>query len=97
MLHDIAYLDRGRRRPILQRASLSEMFVPYADPAVTHFRKQLFDQGESGIGRCVNSLRLGCDCLGEIYYFDAVMHDNDGEPIDLPNAICMHEEDYGLL
>ncbi|HZO07391.1 MAG TPA: tyramine oxidase, partial [Solirubrobacterales bacterium] len=97
VLHDVGYLDRGRRRPILHRASLSEMFVPYGDPAVTHFRKQLFDQGEAGIGRCVNSLRLGCDCLGEIYYFDAVIHDNDGEPIELPNAICMHEEDYGLL
>lgn len=97
VLHDVAYVDRGRRRPILHRASLSEMFVPYADPGVTHFRKQLFDQGESGIGRCVNSLRLGCDCLGHIHYFDGVIHDNDGEPIDLPNAVCMHEEDYGLL
>jgi primary-amine oxidase len=97
VLHDVGYVDRGRPRRVLHRASLSEMFVPYADPAVTHFRKQLFDQGEAGIGRCVNSLRLGCDCLGEIYYFDAVMHDNDGNPIELPNAICMHEEDYGLL
>jgi primary-amine oxidase len=97
VLHDVRYADRGRLRPVLHRASLSEMFVPYADPGVTHFRKQLFDQGEAGIGRCTNSLRLGCDCLGEIYYFDAVMHDNDGQPVDLPQAICMHEEDYGLL
>jgi primary-amine oxidase len=97
ILHDVRYDDRGSLRRILHRASLSEMFVPYADPGVTHFRKQLFDQGESGIGRCTNSLRLGCDCLGEIRYFDVVIHDNDGEPVELPNAICMHEEDFGLL
>jgi primary-amine oxidase len=97
VLHDVRYRDRGQLRRVLHRASLSEMFVPYADPGITHFRKQLFDQGEAGIGRCTNSLRLGCDCLGEIYYFDAVIHDNDGRPVDLPQAVCMHEEDYGLL
>ena len=44
-----------------------------------------------------NSLELGCDCLGEIRYLDAVVHDSHGEPITIGNAICMHEEDYGLL
>jgi len=96
VLHEVGYEDRRRLRRILHRAALSEMFVPYGDPGRTHFRKQLFDEGEAGIGRCVNSLRLGCDCLGEIHYFDAVIHDNDGVPRSLPNAICMHEEDYGI-
>ena len=43
------------------------------------------------------SLRLGCDCLGEIHYFDAVVSDADGAPVTIPNAICMHEEDFGVL
>ena len=39
---------------------------------------------------------LGCDCLGEIRYFDGVVNDQDGEPMTIPNAICMHEEDVGI-
>ena len=30
-----------------------------------------FDAGEYGLGVATSSLRLGCDCLGEIHYFDA--------------------------
>src|SRR4029079_5747455 len=30
-------------------------------------------------------------------YFDVVMADAQGEPRDVPNAICIHEEDYGVL
>src|SRR5690606_11835342 len=40
---------------------------------------------------------LGCDCLGEIYDFDVVMADTEGNPREVTNAICMHEEDYGVL
>ncbi len=41
-------------------------------------------------------LELGCDCLGEIVYLDGVVNDNDGRPMVLPNAICLHEEDHGI-
>ena len=84
-------------RPVLYRASLSEMVVPYGDPAPTHRRKNAFDAGEYNIGALANSLELGCDCLGEIHYFDAVLVDGDGNPLTIKNAVCMHEEDYGLL
>ena len=43
------------------------------------------------------SLELGCDCLGEIVYVDAVLHDAAGEPYDIKNAICLHEEDNAVL
>jgi primary-amine oxidase len=42
-------------------------------------------------------LTLGCDCLGEIHYFDATLANERGEPWVIANAICMHEEDYGIL
>lgn len=35
VLYDLGYADgdqQGRRRPILHRASIGEMCVPYADP-----------------------------------------------------------------
>jgi primary-amine oxidase len=97
VLHTIGYEDKGRVRPIVYRASVSEMFVPYGDPGPTHYRKNVFDMGEAGVGMLANSLELGCDCLGEVVYFDGVGNDNDGHPVTITNAICLHEEDYGQL
>jgi primary-amine oxidase len=96
-LHTISYEDRGRPRSILYRASVSEMWIPYGDPGPTHWRKQVFDMGEYGVGMLTNSLELGCDCLGEIRYLDAVLPGVGGEAVPLPNAICIHEEDVGIL
>ena len=93
VLHAISYADR----PIVHRASISEMVVPYGDPGPLHGWKNAFDAGEWGLGRMVNSLELGCDCLGEIHYLDAVFSDEHGKPQVHKNAICIHEEDYGIL
>jgi len=96
VLHAIGYED-GRIRPILHRASISEMVVPYGDPGPMHGWKNAFDVGEWGLGRMANSLALGCDCLGEIAYLDAVFCSEHGNPYVVENAICIHEEDYGIL
>jgi primary-amine oxidase len=92
-LHQISYADR----PIMYRASIAEMVVPYGDPDPTRRWISYFDAGEYLLGRNANALKLGCDCLGEIYYFDAVLHDDSGHPLVAENAICLHEEDHGLL
>jgi primary-amine oxidase len=73
------------------------MVVPYGDPAEKDFRKNAFDIGEYGIGLFANSLERGCDCLGTIRYFDAQMNDSRGKPVTITNAVCLHEEDVGLL
>ena len=96
-LHHIRYRDGERDRPVIYRASLTEMVVPYGDPGPTQARKNAFDVGEYGMGMCANSLKLGCDCLGHIHYFDADLCTSRGEPLKIQNAICMHEEDFGIL
>ena len=96
-LHNIRYTDDGEDRSILYRASLTEMVVPYGDPGPTQRRKNAFDVGEYGMGMCANSLELGCDCLGLIKYFDADLCTSRGESLKIKNAICMHEEDFGIL
>jgi primary-amine oxidase len=97
VLHQVGYRDGDRERPVLYRASIAEMVVPYADPSEARFWQNYFDAGEYLLGQQVNSLRLGCDCLGEIHYLDAVMADSAGEPHTVQNAICIHEEDCGVL
>ncbi len=96
-LHDLRYQDGAKSRKILHRASLTEMVVPYGDPKPTQRRKNAFDVGEYGMGMCANSLKLGCDCLGLIRYFDANLLTSRGEPLLIKNAVCMHEEDFGIL
>jgi primary-amine oxidase len=97
VLHTLAYDGGGSARSVLHRASISEMVVPYGDPGPMHGWKNAFDAGEWGLGRMANSLKLGCDCLGVIHYFDGVLATEAGYPYVVENAICMHEEDYGIL
>ncbi|MFK8024725.1 MAG: primary-amine oxidase [Ilumatobacter sp.] len=97
VLHDVRYRDGDRDRPVLHRAALSDMVVPYGDASPLHYWKHAFDAGETKLGQLANSLKLGCDCLGEIHYFDATFLGSDGEPVVCENAICLHEEDFGIL
>ena len=97
VLHTLSFRDGDTHRPIMYRASLSELVVPYGDTAGDHYMNHSFDLGESIFGKQVNSLKLGCDCLGEIYYFDFDQVDELGNPLELSQVVCMHEEDYGIL
>ncbi|HVV23201.1 MAG TPA: primary-amine oxidase [Pseudonocardiaceae bacterium] len=84
-------------RPVVYRASLAEMMVPYGDPSPQRWFQNFFDCGEYLLGGFANSLELGCDCVGDITYLDAVLADSHGEPRVVPQAICIHEEDSGIL
>ncbi|KAJ5082631.1 hypothetical protein N7532_011674 [Penicillium argentinense] len=92
-LHDLRYDGRN----LFYRLSLSEMFVPYGDPRSPYPRKAAFDLGNDGAGINANNLQLGCDCLGLIKYFDGWHNTASGEPLKLPNVVCCHEQDDGIL
>src|SRR5262252_1816127 len=97
VLHTIGYADQGRLRSVIHRASVAELVIPYADPRPFQGWRNAFDIGEYGIGILTNSLERGCDCLGQIQYFDVQLADDRGEPYTINNAICLHEEDDGIL
>ena len=97
VLHEVGFADAGRLRPVAHRLSFAEMIVPYRDTTIDHYRRTAFDIGEWGLGFMTTPLELGCDCLGEITYLDAVVHDSAGEPRTIRDAICIHEEDDGVL
>ena len=96
VLHQVGFRDQERLRSVAHRMSFAEMVVPYRDASPDHYRRTAFDIGEWGLGFMTTSLSLGCDCLGDITYLDAVVHDSRGEPRTIPNAICIHEEDSGV-
>ena len=91
-LHQVSLNDR----PIFYRAGLSDMVVPYGSSDPMHWWKAVHDGTEYGFGTMTNSLTLGCDCLGEIHYLDAHKLAFDGSVESIENAICIHEEDFGV-
>lgn len=93
VLYDVHYDGR----PLFHRLSLSDMAIPYGDPRHPFHKKQAFDLGDVGAGAMANNLSLGCDCLGSIYYISGVLADTEGQAVDFPNVICIHEQDSGLL
>ncbi|EXJ80548.1 primary-amine oxidase [Capronia coronata CBS 617.96] len=99
VLNNITYFDKNenKTRPLFYRLSLAEMVVPYGNPEHPHQRKHAFDLGEYGAGYMTNSLSLGCDCKGSIHYMDAEFVNRAGAAQTIKNAICIHEEDNGIL
>ncbi|KAH8903592.1 copper amine oxidase [Coniochaeta sp. PMI_546] len=97
VMNNITYNDKGNVRPVFYRLSLAEMVVPYGNPEHPHQRKHAFDIGEYGAGYMTNSLSLGCDCKGSIHYLDAHFPTRAGGVNTIKNAICIHEEDDGIL
>ncbi|EMC95625.1 hypothetical protein BAUCODRAFT_576846 [Baudoinia panamericana UAMH 10762] len=92
VLYDVRYEGRN----LFYRLSLSDMNIPYADPRHPFHKKSAFDLGDAGAGVMANDLKLGCDCLGSIHYLSAVLADDKGEPMNMPNVVCIHEQDGGI-
>ena len=87
-------------RPVAWRLSFAEMVVPYGDPQPPHYLKAAFDAGEDGLGRNVHSLDSSkCDCLpgARPSFLDACVTNADGSADVVQRAVCVHEEDGGLL
>ncbi|KAJ4364306.1 hypothetical protein N0V95_000818 [Ascochyta clinopodiicola] len=92
VLYDVRYDSR----PLFYRLSLSDMNIPYADPRHPFHKKSAFDLGDAGAGIMANNLKLGCDCLGSIFYLSSVLSDDKGGVVDMPNVVCIHEQDAGI-
>ncbi len=97
VLNTVAYEDGGRVRPVLYRASLCEMAVPYGDPDATwHFRHPV-DVGEYGIGRLASPLAAGQDAPENAQLLNATLASESGQPYEQPRAVALYERDGGIL
>jgi len=93
VLYTVGYEDGGRVRPILYRASLSEMMVPYGDGSDTWAWRSPFDEGEYGMGRLASPLRRGREVPAGAVLFDAAFADDEGAPYDWPRSVALYEQD----
>jgi Cu2+-containing amine oxidase len=78
VLYTVGYEDQGRLRPILYRAALSEMVVPYGDPGEAWFFRNAFDVGEYGVGRSALQLEPGTDLPANAQTFGVVFAGETG-------------------
>ncbi|MDQ3800749.1 MAG: primary-amine oxidase, partial [Acidobacteriota bacterium] len=97
VLHTIGYDDEGKTRPILYRASLSEMVVPYGDPDENWRWRAAFDVGEYSVGRLASPLEPKLDAPENAQLIDATFVDDFGKPYVLERAVGIYERDGGIL
>jgi primary-amine oxidase len=70
----------------LYQASLSELFVPYQDPAEPWNHQAYYDLGSypSSFGGIASAMEPGRDCPAYATYFDAYVVTTDGSPTQRP-------------
>jgi primary-amine oxidase len=98
VLYTVGYFDRGAIRPILYKASLSDMVVPYGDPGPAWYFRNSFDFSEySFVGRSIAPLVAGRDVPNNASFHDAAFANEAGIATDSPHAVAIYERDGGIL
>jgi primary-amine oxidase len=92
-LYQVAY----QNRPVLYRASLSEMVVPYADPTPPWVVRSAFDVGEYRFGWLSTTLVKGKDVPNHALLLDALFTDEQGQPSVSKDVLGIYERDGGIL
>ena len=103
VLHRIAFAPSGSPRPVINRLSLDEIYVPYAHPDSLWFWRGALDVGEYNTGQYMEPLTIGVDVPTNAVFLDAVAaNDVSRQPahkraFPLPHAIAIYERDGGSL
>ncbi|MBD2570780.1 primary-amine oxidase [Anabaena lutea] len=97
VLYQASYNDGEKNRPVLYRASLSEMAVPYGDTNPNWSFRNAFDVGEYNIGLLANQMELGQEIPENGILLDAVFANGEGEAYTMPGVIGIYEQDNGVL
>ena len=86
-------------RSIINRMSLSEIYVPYAIPDANWSWRSAFDIGEYNLGEYTESLETNVDVPENAVFFDEVAGDTGsaGGSYEIPHGIAMYERDGGSL
>lgn len=101
VIYDARYNDNGTMRPVLYRASMAEMYVPYGSTDLTHAAWNYFDGGAYRMGQAwpkmMNGLKAGADVPENSTYLPGYFHTEKGEPIQIDSMIAVFEEYPGPI
>jgi primary-amine oxidase len=93
----VSFRDAGNNRPVMYEGHLSEIFVPYMDPAPGWYFRSYMDAGEYGAGKLASSLMPGSDCPADSYFFDDWIVDERGVPQQRKKIACLFERRDGQI
>jgi primary-amine oxidase len=97
-LFDVSLADAARQRPVLYRASLSELITPYGDPGFgSWYPRDAGDYGMTAYSADRANAIVGADAPAHAVFAPAVFADDRGRPIRLERAVAIYERDGGVL
>ena len=91
----VSYRDGAHDRSILYEGAMAEMFVPYMDPDFGWYSRTYFDMGEYGVGLLLTTLHRDVDCPASAWFMNVTVHDDQGKPLEIPDAVCLFERPTG--
>jgi len=91
VLNLVRFDDGASLRSILYEGSVSELFVPYMDPADGWATRIFSDAGEFFAGGVLKRLRDGTDCPSNAAYLDGLTPNDKGIPVLRPRLACLYE------
>jgi primary-amine oxidase len=99
VLYQIGFNDRGRVRPILHRASVSEVLTAYGDPARSWSWMLIFDEGAWGLGYLSAAVQPGREVPANAVTLGALVPDPTQEQFSrhFADRIYLYERDAGNL
>ncbi len=97
VLSTVRYVDRGLHRSVLYQGHVSELFVPYQDPAAGWYFRTYLDAGEYGAGKLASTLVTGVDCPGRATYMGDVLADDSGVPQVRERIACLFEREAPMV
>jgi primary-amine oxidase len=88
--------DGDRFRSVLYEGSMSELYVPYMDPAIGWANRVFIDAGEFyATGHVLKPLRADIDCPSNSVYFDSLAWEEHGFPVIHTQVACLFESYSG--
>ncbi len=92
VLNLVRFEDQGKQRSVLYEAHVSELFVPYMDPADGWNNRAFIDAGQFyATGSYTKPMKPGLDCPATATWFEALVATETGAPKLLPNMACLFE------
>lgn len=91
MLSLVTHMDGPLQRSVLYQGHLSEIFVPYMDPAEGWYSRSYMDAGEYGLGQLASPLAPGLDCPLNAVYMNATLVTPVGAPYTRERVMCLFE------
>lgn len=99
VLYQIGFVDRGRLRSILYRASISEVLTSYGDPSASWRWMHFFDEGSFGLGYVSIPVTAGREVPTDALTLSPLMPEPDDPQFSetYSKRVYIYERDGGTL